>query len=54
MNRDKAIEALERGEAKLVVLTTVLLKTAGGIYMSFDGEVWEEIESEMIKKNVNT
>lgn len=54
MNWDKAIDMLESGEAEMAVLTAVVMRTGGKVWMSFDGEEWEETESEMVKKHLNT
>ena len=42
MNWNKAIELLEKGEARMVVTQAVILSAEGKTWISFDGEKWEE------------
>lgn len=52
MNWDKAIELLEKGEARAVVLSVVLLEHEGKRYLSFDGDEWEVTDSEMARREM--
>ena len=52
MNWDRAIEMMENGEAEMVALTAVVMKSGGKVWLSFDGHEWEETESNLIKKQV--
>lgn len=52
MNWDRAIEMMENGEAEMVALTAVVMKAGGKVWLSFDGQEWEETESNLIKKQV--
>lgn len=54
MNWDKAIGLLETGQAEMVALTAVVLRSGGKVWLSFDGKEWEETESEMVKKHLKT
>lgn len=52
MDWNKAIDMLEKGEAEIAVLTAVVMRSGGKVWLSFDGEEWEETESNLIKKQV--
>ena len=52
MNKDRAIRMLERGDAYAVVTQVILLSCEDRMWMSFDGEDWEETESKMIRKEL--
>lgn len=52
MNWDRAIELLENGEARMVVTQTVVMRAEGKTWVSFNGEDWEETDSEMIKNEI--
>ena len=43
---------MENGEAEMVALTAVVMKAGGKVWLSFDGQEWEETESNLIKKQV--
>lgn len=44
------MEMFENGEAIGVYTDILLMKTHGKTYFSFDGDEWEETESELIKR----
>ena len=52
MNWYRAIEMMENGEAEMVALTAVVIKACDKVWLSFDGQEWEETESNLIKKQV--
>ena len=43
---------MENGEAEMVALTAVVMKAGGKVWLSFDGQEWEETESNLINKQV--
>lgn len=50
MNWDKAIELLEKGEARMVVTQAILLSAEGKVWVSFDGSEWKEMAMNNIHK----
>ena len=52
MNWDRAIELLEKGEARMTVTQSVILSAEGKIWISFNGEDWEETDSELVKRGM--
>lgn len=52
MNWDKAIELLERGEASMVVTQVVVFCSNGKTWISFDGQDWEETDSDIVRKEI--
>lgn len=50
MDNDKAMGLLERGEADGILVSVLLLRSRGHIWLSFDGNEWEVIDSELIRK----
>jgi hypothetical protein len=52
LNAEEAMKRFENGDAVGVYTTVLLMRTGGKNYISFDGEEWEEIESELIDKQI--
>lgn len=52
MTWDEAIEAIENGDARMLIVQAVILKTKGKIYLTFNGEEWEETDSDMIRRGM--
>ena len=50
MDRETAMRLLERGDAEGVFASVLLLRVGKSLWMSFDGEEWERVYSELIKK----
>ena len=49
MDAKTAIRMLEKGEARCLCASILLLRVRGRFFISFDGEKWEESDSEMVK-----
>jgi len=52
MNWDKAIEMIESGDARMVLISAVFIAEGGRMWMSFDGNEWEQIDSELARREV--
>lgn len=50
MTAKEALDLLERGEARGIETTLLLLRVRDRFYFSFDGKKWEESHGELIKK----
>lgn len=50
MDNDKAMGLLERGEADGILVSVLLLRVGENLWLSFDGDEWERVDSELIKK----
>jgi hypothetical protein len=53
MNTSTAFHLLEKGEACCLCASILIMRVEEKCYISFDGQAWEETESEMIKKEVD-
>ena len=53
MNTAVAFHLLERGEACCVCASILIIRVGEKYYISFDGDEWEEAESEMIIREFN-
>lgn len=49
MDNKLAINMLETGEAVCLYTTVLLMKAGDCVYVSFNGEEWSEIDSQMIR-----
>lgn len=49
MDTAVAFHLLEKGEARCLCASILLLRVRGRFFISFDGEEWEESDSEMVK-----
>jgi len=52
LNAEEAMKRFENGDAVGVCTTVLLMRTGGRDYMSFDGDNWEETNSEIVKKEL--
>lgn len=50
MDSEMAMRLLESGEADGVLVSVLLLRSRGHIWLSFDGNEWEVVDSELIRK----
>ena len=50
MTEKEVMEMFENGDAVGVYTNILLMEAHGRTYFSFDGNEWEETESELIKK----
>lgn len=53
MTATQALDMLERGEAKAVLTTVLILKHGGKVWYSFDGHQWTETADKRIKEEVS-
>lgn len=52
MDTAVAFHLLERGEACCLYASILIMRSGGKVWISFDGENWEETDSEMIKNAI--
>ena len=52
MNTSTAFHLLEKGEAYCLCASVLIMQVGGKCYISFDGQEWEETDSELIKAQV--
>lgn len=52
MNFETAINLLERGEATCLYTAVLVLSRGGEVWLSFDGDVWEKTDSELINQQI--
>jgi hypothetical protein len=52
MNTAIAFHLLEKGEACCLYASILIMRVGNRCYISFDGENWEETESELIKEQI--
>ena len=52
MNTAIAFHLLEKGEACCLYASILIMRVENRCYISFDGENWEETESELIKEQI--
>jgi hypothetical protein len=52
MNTAIAFHLLEKGEACCLYASILIMRVGDRCYISFDGENWEETESELIKEQI--
>lgn len=50
MDSEMAMRLLESGDADGVFASVLLLRVGENLWLSFDGEEWERLDSELIKK----
>lgn len=53
MNTAVALHLLEKGEACCLYASVLIMRVEEKCYISFDGREWEEIDSELIRKEAD-
>ena len=50
MTAEESMRLCEEGRARIIYGDVLLMKTEDKFYLSLDGNVWEETESEVVRK----
>lgn len=50
MSAEEAMKMCENGDATIIYGDVLLMKTEDKFYLSLDGNVWEETESDVVRK----